>query len=76
MLVMLLVIALSVLWALGTALYSAYLETELDFPMQQKRNRRVKAGWLWLVPLRFHYRSDQEVATLSRYMTRIRSLRR
>ena len=43
MLVMLLVIALSVLWALGTALYSAYLETELDFPMQQKRNRRVKA---------------------------------
>jgi hypothetical protein len=43
MLLILLLIAIAVLGALGTALYLAYVETEADFPVRYKLHRGVRA---------------------------------
>jgi hypothetical protein len=43
MLLILLLIAIAVLGALGTALYLAYVETETDFPVRHKLHRGVRA---------------------------------
>ena len=39
----LLLIAIAVLGAVGTALYLAYVETEADFPVRYKLHRGVQA---------------------------------
>ena len=39
----LLLITIAMLFALGTALYLAYVETEADFPIRHKPHRGVRA---------------------------------
>jgi len=43
MLLTLLLIAIAMLFALGTALYLAYVETETDFPIRHKPHHGVRA---------------------------------
>jgi hypothetical protein len=43
MLLILLLIAITVLGALGTALYLTYVETEADLPVRHKLHHRVRA---------------------------------
>jgi len=42
MLLTLLLIAITVLVALGTALYLAYVETEIDFPIRHRPHQGVR----------------------------------
>jgi hypothetical protein len=52
MLLTLLLIAIAMVVALGTALYLAYVETEADFPTRHEPHHVVRARWRCKTPSR------------------------